>query len=709
MMGNKSFVFRFADVEVREREFAVVKAGETIPVEPKAFRVLLILLRNPQKLIAKEELLNAVWGDAAVTENSLTRSIALLRRLLGDDTHNPRFIETVATVGYRFVSQVEAVEVPSGVSVTPESASEETKSAAGMASRIVAAKAGRVKRKWVPVVAPAAILASGAGIWYLSRPLPQPRISEYRQITHDGHVGSIAGTDGSRIYFNFSMWGPIAQVGVTGGEIVTIPTSSRRAEVSSVSADGASLLIWSWNPPELWTMATVGGSPRFIQQNSSFLRPAWSPDMTHIAYSDDNGTSLFTMRSDGMDIHKLATFKGFITDVAWSPDAGHIRFTVDNSLWDITSSGGNLHLVLPNWKGPSGQCCGQWTPDGDFYLFLAGGSRTSLDTVGGFREIWAFDERHRFLRRVSRAPMQLASGPIRWDTPIPSRDSGKIFAVGTTPRGELVRFNPKAKELQPFLDGISAEHLAFSNDAGQLAFVTYPEGILWRAKANGTERVQLTSPPLHPALCRWSPDGTQILFSAARTASRSGLYVISAQGGAARLLLPDDDSQGQIDGYWSTDGRKIVYMVDAHHSLRFLDLDSGRVSDVPDSDGLWSPRWSPDGRYIAAMAGSPPLTIKLFDLQTQKWSTLTEHTGPWGYPTWSHDSKSIYSLKSDKGKWSVQRISVPDGKLGTVVDLSDVHLIGSVGPWFGLDPNDNPLTFRDNGTSDIYALTLERR
>jgi len=81
MMGSKSFIFRFADVEVREREFSLIKAGEPLPVEPKAFRVLLFLLRKPQKLIAKEELLNAVWGDASVTENSLTRSIALLRRL----------------------------------------------------------------------------------------------------------------------------------------------------------------------------------------------------------------------------------------------------------------------------------------------------------------------------------------------------------------------------------------------------------------------------------------------------------------------------------------------------------------------------------------------------------------------------------------------------------------------------------------------------
>jgi TolB-like protein/DNA-binding winged helix-turn-helix (wHTH) protein/Flp pilus assembly protein TadD len=112
--GNKSFVFKFADVEVREREFCLVKGGEVLPVEPKTFRVLLFLLRNSQKLIAKEELLNAVWGDAAVTESSLTRTIAQLRRLLGDEIRNPRYIETVATVGYRFLYKVEISDDASG-------------------------------------------------------------------------------------------------------------------------------------------------------------------------------------------------------------------------------------------------------------------------------------------------------------------------------------------------------------------------------------------------------------------------------------------------------------------------------------------------------------------------------------------------------------------------------------------------------------------
>src|ERR1700733_1454385 len=115
MTESKSLVFRFGDMEIREREFCLVKAGAVSPIEPKAFRVLLFLLRNPQKLITKEELLDAVWADASVTESSLTRSIAKLRRALGDDIREPRYIATVATVGYRFIGKVEVSEEPSEV------------------------------------------------------------------------------------------------------------------------------------------------------------------------------------------------------------------------------------------------------------------------------------------------------------------------------------------------------------------------------------------------------------------------------------------------------------------------------------------------------------------------------------------------------------------------------------------------------------------
>src|ERR1700723_510723 len=107
MTASKSFVFLFDDVEVREREFSLTKAGKVLSIEPKAFRTLLFLLHNPQKLITKDELLHAIWGDTAVTEGSLTRCIWLLRSVLGDDIRSPRYLETLPTAGYRFVAPVE--------------------------------------------------------------------------------------------------------------------------------------------------------------------------------------------------------------------------------------------------------------------------------------------------------------------------------------------------------------------------------------------------------------------------------------------------------------------------------------------------------------------------------------------------------------------------------------------------------------------------
>ena len=110
MTDHKFLIFRFGDTEVREREFHLIKAGEALQVEPKAFRVLLFLLRNSERLVTKEEILDAVWTDTAVSENSLTPSIATLRKLLGDDSREARYIENVPRIGYRFLVEVEVAE-----------------------------------------------------------------------------------------------------------------------------------------------------------------------------------------------------------------------------------------------------------------------------------------------------------------------------------------------------------------------------------------------------------------------------------------------------------------------------------------------------------------------------------------------------------------------------------------------------------------------
>ena len=641
-----------------------------------------------------------MWGDAAVTENSLTRAVALLRHLLGDDIRQPRFIETVPTAGYRFISAVEIVEDGSGVSAAFDSAETGEAGSAGA----LTGRAERFRWKWVLTGSVAAAVLLSGGVWYLSRPLPPPRITEYKQITHDGHIRWVGGTDGSRIYFESAPDGSVDEVGIAGGEIARVPISLGQIYISDVSSNGSNLLVGSVHPRGLWSVDAVEGSPRFI--TNLFNWDSWSPDGRFIASSGEDG-DLYVMRSDGTDFHKLFAAKGDLEAIAWSPDGSLIRFTLNDALWEVTSSGSNLRPLLPGWKGPPGQCCGRWTPDGELFVFLAGGSTKDQSSGGAWDQIWALDERRGLIRRPLHQPVQLTSGPIHWNSPFPSKDGGKIFASGATPRGELVRFDSKSNELQPFLGGLSAEFLCFSKDGSQVAYTTFPDGVLWRAKRDGSERVQLTGPPIYPLLCRWSPDGTQILFTAERSSSESGIYVMSTQGGNPRLIVPAKSGVRPGDGGWSPDGHKIVYHDVSSPSLWIFDLDRGETSKIPGSEGLYSPRWSPDGRYIAAFSGDSQM-IRLFDTGTREWSSLVPDLGVLGFLTWSHDSRFLYVLKRDE-PWAINRVEVAGGKPVRVADLAGFHPTGYLSFWFGLDPNDAPLLLRDAGTSDIYALTLERK
>ena len=724
-MAGKSFIFSFDDVEVHEREFTLVKAGEVLPVEPKAFRVLLILLRNPGKLIGKEDLLNAVWGDAAVTDNSLARSIALLRRLLGDETRNPRYIETVATVGYRFICKVEVLEDASrelegiakpAIPVSGESAampaSGEAADAATAPPQTNAGGDGKKPagtRKRLPgwLIPGAVVFAAGvaAGIWYLHRLLPPPRITAYTQITHDGHLKYPGGTDGIRVYFAQESPFSILQVGITGGDIAKVSVGEEGdSGIFNVSPDGSSLLVGSnevGNPDQaLSNVRILGGSRRRL---GHAISAAFSPDGNSVAYSPPEG-EIWLVRIDGTGAHKLAAVGGKAYGLAWSPDGGTIRFngSKDNSIWEISSSGSNLHQVLPGFHVSGWQCCGIWTSDGKFFLFL------SNDPASDKGQIWALDERRGLLRRPPTEPIQLTTGPIVWGSPIPGKDGKKIFSAGFTLRGELTRYDPQTKNFQPFLGGISAEYVSFSRDGRYVAYVSFPEGILWRANADGSNPVQLTDPPIYALNPCWSPDGTQIAFADMSSGDHSISYIVSSQGGVPQRLMPGDDND-QADPNWSPDGRKIVFgwgkpadPKTAH--LVFLDMVSHQLTTVPGSAGMGSPRWSPDGRYIAAIESR---MLRIFDLKTQQWSPLLTK-GHVGFPSFSRDSQFIYflRLRPDLG---VFRIRVTGGEEERVADLKDQHLTGYFAFSMSLDPTDAPLLLRDTGSDDIYALTLEEK
>jgi hypothetical protein len=91
--------YRFDDVEIDASGFRVTKAGEPVRLEPKALELLLFLARNPGRLVTNAEILESVWKDTAVTENALTRLVAQIRKGLGDDAREARYIEAVPTTG----------------------------------------------------------------------------------------------------------------------------------------------------------------------------------------------------------------------------------------------------------------------------------------------------------------------------------------------------------------------------------------------------------------------------------------------------------------------------------------------------------------------------------------------------------------------------------------------------------------------------------
>ena len=533
---------------------------------------------------------------------------------------------------------------------------------------------------------------------------PPLRISEYTQLTHNGHAGRVIGTDGSRLYLQGVRPQSISQVSVSGGEIE--PVSSIAVPIPNlldVSPDGSTLLVGSLEKGvsaslPLHTVQIVGGSHRYL---ANAVGAGWSPNGKLVAYFTPNG-DLNVINGDGTGVQQLAAVGGDLSGLSWSPDGRTIRFGKDNSIWEVTSSGSNLRPFLPGWHPSEDKCCGRWSPDGGFFVYLAGPPQA-------LGQIYALDERRGLFRKTAKDPVQLTSGPINWDSPVFSKDGKKIFATGSITRGELVRLDAKSSQFQPFLGGISAEMISFSKDGQSVAYVSYPDGILWRARRDGSDRVQLTNPPLQPLWLSWSPDGSQIVFMAPSPQGYKA-WIVPSGGGSPQRLLPEDTGQ-QTDPNWSPDGRRMIFATNLSgntnrdSAIKILDVASHQVTLLPSSIGMFSPRWSPDGQSIQADSRDGN-TLYVFDIKTQRWSTL--HKGIFGYATWSSDSRYLYFLRSAEDP-AILRIPVTGGEAELVISLKGFPYTGTFGFWFGLDPTDAPLILRNVSTTEIYGLTLEEK
>ena len=495
------------------------------------------------------------------------------------------------------------------------------------------------------------------------------------------------------------------QVSAAGGETTAFPTDLRIRRALDVSADGRSLLALDYGGVQMDTAAIVlslpAGAPHRLGEVVAH-DASWSRDGKQIVYAKAN--DLYVSKADGSEPRKLAEIPdGAAWWPRWSPDGSMVRFTVQDTvgttrLWEVSAKGGNARPLFPDDGPRIDECCGNWTQGGKYFVYQSGG------------QIWATREGKELFGKSGEA-IRLTSGPMNVVAPVPSADGKKIFAVAVQSRGQLMRFDGKSGQFVPFLSGAAVDGVDYSRDGQWVTYVAFPQGTLWRSRADGSERLQLTLPPMNVALPRWSPDGKRIAFVGLVAGKPVKIYVVNADGRDLRKLVADEKGEGEPT--WSPDGKFLAFglwpwLEDRQRTaISVVDVETGQRKTLTGSEGYFSARWSPDGRYIATLTADPSQTLTLFDRETSKWEALAKNAA---YPNWSHDGTYLYFEDPYTREPRIYRVRISDRKVEQVANLNPTVLGWSPArKWTGLAADDSVLVLRDTSVEEIYSFDWNAR
>lgn len=726
--------YRFGLFEADSGSGELRKSGVRLRVQAQPFRVLVCLLERPGELVTREEIQQRLWGADTIVDfdHSLGTAINKLRDTLGDSAENPRFIETLARRGYRFIAPVtvdraaEPEARPGGLAVEDSSSTMDPAIAHGSSSFALPPQKRRAARGrgwvWTGCAAAAAVAGFLLGFWQRPAYTAPPHIA---QITFSGRVApgdplfeSFPGTatDGSRIYFREIENGRavLAQALIADGETSTLPLPDELAAptLGDLSPDGSRLLLRNHlsTAPEqaLWVVSTIGGAaqkiPGILAHDAT-----WMPDGQHILYA--SGDSLSIAKDNGSDVHRFATLPGRAFWLRWSPDGSRLRLTLLNSethtsaLWELNRDGSGAHLLLPNWtSAPPAECCGSWTADGGYYVFQS--------SRNGDSNIWAIREHGGFFGR-EKAPIPITNGPLDYEAPITGQEGHRTFFIGLSSQSELLRYDEKALLFVPYGAPLSnAQRVEFSQDGQWVAWIRQDDGSLWRSRTDGSGRVQLTSRPMQVFMMHWSPDARRLVLMARQPGMPWKIYTMDSDGGHLQEVL--DEQRSEADPDWSPDGKTLVFgrlpdlMAEAAEpkAIYRVNLATRKMTELPGSEGLFSPRWSANGKYIAALSIDQK-KLMLYDTATETWRVLAEQNI--ADPVWSHDGSAIYFHDFAQADQPIYRAIVATGKVERVADLHDLRSASVLDYRFaGLAPGDIPLVSARTSTANLYSAELPR-
>jgi Tol biopolymer transport system component/DNA-binding winged helix-turn-helix (wHTH) protein len=670
-------IYDFGPFSLDVTEHRLVRNGRHVPLTPRVFDLLCVLVENAGHLVEKERLLKEVWNGTFVEEGNLNRSISVLRKALGESATD-RYIETIPKRGYRFVAAVREQALPP-LHVASGPASDESGT---RALKALALGAGAVLT-----------LVSVGFLWSVNgrhgRPTTPAGAAIHRQLTFTGkEVTPTLSPDASRIAY-VSIGSPHRKVvvqEVDGGQPIVVFTAPELFGIRW-SPDSSEVLFAARGEGTdgVFIAPRSGGSARKIA-NRTFVT-CWSPDGSTIALAWYGADKIRFVSRFGEELRTIALrgAQGWVWDLAWSSEHDRLLFVASDderrpTIWSIRPDGSDqTRLLSTNTE----ILAARWGPaDDSLYYF----TRVN-QTVSVFKAVIPRD-----FRSASTTETPLVSGLEADESFGLSADGRRLVYARAPYYSNLYLVEADAGGTHPkrttkLTDGTSVvERPRVSPDGNSILFNMGYESRtnLYTMPAAGGSPKQLTFLNGFSVGGVWSPDGESVAFGSTE-GGQPRVWMVKADGSSVHPLSTSDVSDN-FNLTWAS-GARVLYQKDGYRNLNAIEPETRRLHTLFKDDGagfVSSPEYSRDGKRIAFWSSRPPQGLWVMEEDGSGATSFHAFPPPSPLPIgWAADGAAVYAYDGKRAaarglsvafgetvsRPAILKIPLNGGPLSTVVEL----------------------------------------